>query len=91
MEFAPWDCALGRGQAAKHYDPATRRSWRDPVAGPWLQSSCIEFLAHVEANKGAEDTAVLGSTESMETDGLCGVVPLACLLATADTRCVLRR
>jgi hypothetical protein len=36
-EGTPYATSLAAREAYKHYDPVTKRQWRDPVPGPWVQ------------------------------------------------------
>lgn len=87
-EGTPYATSLAAREAYKHYDPVTKRQWRDPVPGPWVQASTIEFLRGVAAAGGPEAAAStptpLGSTTINEADGLCGVIPLVCLLSATE-------
>lgn len=76
--FSPtseYAAALERRKIA--YDPSQRSTRNDPVPGPWQQKSVTTFLENYAAG-----AAVTGSTDTIESDGICCSIPVI-------ARCVL--
>lgn len=57
------------------YDPAKRYEKREPVDGPWQQSSVTIYLEQ-RKRELAGDVAEYGNVKSRETDGLVSTLPL---------------